>query len=716
MSWFRVGRLGKSVFVQVWITQCITLRHRWVNSAAAFAAYTLLASTHCLLPRAFLLWLLALQTGSSPRSLPIPASADAVVINAPEGEPENEDQLPEQPGLPANVGMPWVVWNRAQKIKAKNFIAEDPIGQLVVCTVTLGLATHMLHIVEHISSDAFAELQDGKNLHGNDGCTRLDAFVGENGFEKEALRTATELLDDAGKYAALPLVCCTWAMQGLAFTLISSTAAALESYIHKILRGFPWSLFRLLGDERARADVARELLSQPVCLRDAWSERVLTRFSSVAQLCSRKFLAFLHAIAYRLKLDIIALECRHASVRRLQRNRAATHMADVADVSAEFFLQSFRRLGLVLQQQDLQEPLQNEDALERKAPKAGARRIRRAGGPARACISETLCAVHREHVGLTKKEAFRLAHAKYAAVRAAGGPEHLRLQAKGALARKLSQAGIKRPRAKARPAELAGPLKKARAVLLRSEAAPEVCERDVLHRAHIQEIERIALTAMDDLKTTCKEQTDAEAATRAELREWSALQQQKQQCPLVCDLPRLRRPPGPVARELNISLETFVPPMPEYIQAVLAATKPEMHQRDLERLWHMKHIPIKHNQCVPPVHRVHHPLGKHSDCFKAGFCICGDALRQRFVHSVMQFLKPLFKKGAALRSAMDARKCVLCLESSLTSLFFHIAYLNRKHSEYIFVGLEKVADVESPENMLILKRSVQVSCVSLCSL
>ena len=608
------------------------------------------------------MWLVALQTGKTPVDIALPESAETLEIRGPRAPPQHHDdpqehlqpQLLDQAGA-AQDAVAWVVWNQTQRLKARQFLATEPTGMLVICTVSLELAVHVLHVIEHVSSENFSRQQDLERLSGNHAHSRVAELCGDK-LCMDAFRLANELWEDSARYGALPLLHRTWTMQNVAFTLVASTAAALEAYVFKGWRGFPFCLFRLLGAAAAheRVAVAQEVLALPSCLRDAFSQRFLTRFSTSELLCSRHCLALLQSVLARLKLDIIAVECRHASVRRLQRNRAATHMADIADVSGEFFLQTFRRLGAVLDAVSLEQSLGAKAAKHIRFKKKKKRKrcsLRRAGGAARECIAEVLRSLQSQNREVSKREAFRLAHARYSSIRASGGPEYAALLVKGALSKRLAKAGVRKPCRRKRSASMTirGPLKQAKAVLLPQSVDAELVEHDVWHEAYVKEKEEELAAAISAHQRSQQEQKKAETKTEEKLRQWSHEQHSRNGCSVFPELPRLASPSGHVDEELQLSSEMFLPPIPDYIQAVLTAQKPAISHQDLQRLWHAKHLPIKHSHCPPArLHRVHPPLRAHTLCYKVGFCTCGNTRQKALVASVLGFLRPLFKKGAAL--------------------------------------------------------------------
>eukprot|EP00971_Amphidinium_carterae_P281304 5585191-Amphidinium_carterae.1 len=156
-QFFKVGRredtqCGGSVFGVLCVCVCLSLsaRNRWVQCAGPFASYAFLGCVHSLLPRAVLLWLVATETGKEPQDLKIPQCADDVLIPEPQMY-EGADEIGDDGAIP------WAKWNQRQRSKSKQFLADDPVSDLIVVTVCLQLATHALHVVERVASETHAQ-------------------------------------------------------------------------------------------------------------------------------------------------------------------------------------------------------------------------------------------------------------------------------------------------------------------------------------------------------------------------------------------------------------------------------------------------------------------------------------------------------------------------------------------------------------------------------
>ena len=708
-------------------------RHRWVNSGDALQSYSLLACVHNVLPVAVLLWLNALQSGQQPKDLPTPEIQtdfmmidDAVLVG-----PSKAASKPGEVALGHEVvgeesnanAMPWTEWNQNQRNKAKRFAMSNPVAVLVIATTTIELAVHLLHIIERVGSENFELQQEWQKLKGKPGKPRVHELAGSK-LQKHMHAMAEDLLDSPQKYAALPQAARTWRSQGTAFALISTSLAAMEHYLWRPLQQFPLILFKLLDVEEDRDKVAADVLGLPVCLRDTWSARFLQEFPTRSCLCSRRCLLTLYSLALTLRFDIIGLECRHASVRRLQRNRSCTHLAEVTDVSAEFTLQAFRVAGGGLDTH----PLKEGDGPVSSAMCGANKRKRRqaskgGGGVQRACVADIL----RERPALDKKVAFRLAHARLHRVRETKGPEWQALLERGRRATLLHRHGVRHPRRRLRGSGLAGPLKKAKQVLLATQPALSLAD-DATHSAFpsqgdvilqsetIHSAARVAASNVADCRGRLKEERDQIAKVNDDLQAYSSRQALAHPCSLHPDVPRSIRPQGDLQESLSLQVEKFVAPVGHYAQAVFES-KADI-QQDLLDLWSMKHIPFRHQDAESGKTHMGRLLADVTVCMRAGFCCCGDAPCQRTASALASYVSKHCAKKSATKALMDSRKAVLLVERGGLEHFYHIAYVNRKHHHFIFLHLQPVDAEEEwfrpPEGMLLLSRPAKVATSPPC--
>ena len=671
----------------------VSSRHRWVNSVDTVAAFTLLACTHALLPRAFALWLLALDTGREPKDLALPHLAGDM-------DGECPDPVPLPVAAEEGEGAWWAQWNKTQRRKAKQWLLQEPTGTLVVATVSLELSAHVLHVIERVASEDFMQQQQWEKLQGQRASFRVTALCNDR-LATPVFRMAADILDDAHKFAAMPALHKTWRAQGLGFVLVSCSVAALEHYLFKQWRGFPFCIFELLSTDPPRETLAQAILDKPACLRDSWSKRFLERFSTVASLVSRQCQALLYAMGCALKLEITSLECRHASLRKLQRNRSATHVAEVADVSAEFLLHCFRRLESLFAA-----PKQMPNRA--KAPQRGKVKKQKkkvGGGAQRCCISDVLREQHGlpKEIRLKQREMYVLGNQRFREAKADGGEAWRDLQSRGRKMQEVRRAGVM-PHRKKRPmsAQTGGVLKRSRSLLLPKVPSQVKSAADVVHHANL---EAASCSAEEAVSSSWKAARCEEEVAKHSMKKEVA-------CP---DIPRFQNPMGLAEKLLDLKVETFLPPVQASIRALMASSpanrKMSIHSQ-LQHFWCLKHIPIKHSGCPKPRSHSKLPsLGVASLCSKVGFCTCHQPRRNAFANVMSGFLRKLWVKHSRTRALMDCRRGVLSLQSSEGKWYWHIAYCNRKCAAFIMVELQE-ADTQNvlreclPSNAVLLTRSL----------
>ena len=667
-----------------------------MNSADALQGYALLGCVHNVLPKAVMLWLEALQSGKQPGELPTPEEpaehmfADETFDVAAMAVAPGTDEVVADPST-----QPWVQWNKTQRSKAKSFATSNPVAMLVLCTAIIEIAVHVLHVCERVGSENFELEQEWQKLQGNPGKLRVLELVDDK-LANHVTKMAEELFDSPGKFAALPQSSRTWKWQGVAFVLLSTLLAAMEHYLWAPLRSFPFILFKLLDAEEDKAKVASSILRLPECLRDPWSARVMKIFPTRESLCSQRCLIILYTVALTLRFDIIGLECKHASVRRLTRNRSSTHLADVTDISAEFLLQASRVAGGGVVGPQHPERM----SASRHVKKRVIHRKRGGGGVQRVCVGDVL----RERPDLDTKSAFKLAHERLSVARRSGGRAWQELVQRGRRATTLHSHGVRRPRRRPACNPLLGPLKKAKQVLLRPGLQqPGQCgvpsgsmrppEANLLHNETIHSAARLTEGRIADYREQVKEEREKIGKANDDLQSFSDKHALANSCRLLPGVPRNTRPQGGLESDLSIQVEKFVAPVASYVESVLLSSRADI-QQELLGAWSLKHVPFRHKDAESGKSHAHRPLTDVTLCMRAGFCCCGDAARRQMAAAVQTYVGKLSAKNAPTRPLMDSRRAVLLLEHECEKYFFHIAYVNKKHQHYIFLPLQLLDEKE----------------------
>ena len=328
----------------------------------------MLAGVHNLLQRCGVEWLRCLAEGSLPRCPLVREESDAQLSlqhaeswllsddeplhpQRPEAEHESGEVADFQArSSTAQTGdgvapgsQAWAEFNRAQRGRVQKWMGSNPLPWLIIAAVTLSLSVHVLHVIERVASQDWQYQQWACNADTGGGCFRVQELL-QDKMCTDVIERGRSLLMDSSHYAALPRPLQTWRLAGVAFCMLSTSLCSMEHYMFQSWRLPPYSVFGLVTvPETEQESVARSLLQVPQCMLDGWSARLLRRFNTVDRLLSRTCLAIIACVASLLKFEITDTECRHASVRRLQRSRSSTHVSDISRISADFTLQMSQR-------------------------------------------------------------------------------------------------------------------------------------------------------------------------------------------------------------------------------------------------------------------------------------------------------------------------------------------------------------------------------------
>ena len=132
----------------------------------------------------------------------------------------------------------------------------------------------------------------------------------------------------------------TESAQALMFCALSRASGAMHQLLFMRRQGFPLQLFRLLSEPSI--ELATSFLDTAPCLRDELTTEMLKRFPTPQELTGSTAYAILAAIAARREYDICAIECRHASCRRVVASTAQTWSRSLEHVSAHWTVRQHR--------------------------------------------------------------------------------------------------------------------------------------------------------------------------------------------------------------------------------------------------------------------------------------------------------------------------------------------------------------------------------------
>ena len=234
----------------------------------------------------------------------------------------------------------WAAFNSRQRQGASKLLASQPTTSTLACLLTLQVSVAMLRVVENVASDKWEKSILLKSIgQGTPATCRMwEAYSGR--IHSSMSAKATALLNDPGQNGALPRQSKTIGACGLIFAMVSATLCSLEYMILSQFRTFPYGLWQLVYTPTR--EVAIAILAVPKCLLDAFSRRFLEIFNTVEKLLSKTCRAILIVVGRLARWEILRIECRHASVRRILRGKSTTTRANLEDLAARFLLQRER--------------------------------------------------------------------------------------------------------------------------------------------------------------------------------------------------------------------------------------------------------------------------------------------------------------------------------------------------------------------------------------
>ena len=326
-------------------------RHRWVGSNFALDYIGLLASVHRLLEGLVPPWIRELKNSYLPA---VPSDFDLTSVDADDhdlvsGPLALEDIGQRQDG--AEQGESSIVqahdsrtsyaeFNARQQRNINTFARARRSPELVVMRRCLGLT--LTHLMEPLL-----------DMAGKDWVTRQWAAVdaGREVAVPPLLQCATgalcapyftafgQVVSDSGAWSAVPHSNRTLRISTLAFRLLARGAGAVEALLAGPHTRYPWRLFLVLSsDEATRQAVAQD----PECVLDTFARQVRQHFPGdavLSQECANHLKGCLHLMG----LDIVRVEARHATLRRVCARSVQTYKKTVRDLSGDLLL-LFQRL------------------------------------------------------------------------------------------------------------------------------------------------------------------------------------------------------------------------------------------------------------------------------------------------------------------------------------------------------------------------------------
>ena len=566
------------------------------------------------------------------------------------------------------------------------------VDAFVVCIIALSGARLMAKVLAHGGIEADKE-QEVQALEGNKhrSFRGLDAHNGVL-TDEFYLDCDDHLHSDAKWAAAVPPSKQSETLRGKIVTSYLMMSSTVWFLLTKTYEGYPFKLFRLIDRARDKAATALELDRDRPCLWDPFTKSFRDRFKTAADLVSELASNVLMGIALLLRLCVSRIECRHAALRRLLKNKGFTWLPQIMDAGADWTLMRQRVIELAaleIEQLEL-------ETQARQAPYSGHGWSH--GGLQRAIASDFLSS--DEAKAMPHLERMAACHARAAEIREKGGLELQKYI-------DLAEAGTKQSKANPGRSSFGGtaPRDKSKAALIAAGKAQPPPREDPLAAdfAIIKAYDASLNFSMLDAKTdqfldqALKAKQDRVALQKKRsdvLSAWRTQQRRKPPEEQIC-VPSwawhgacLKTPWSSV--EWGLSEAQWVPSISLLAERALI-NMDALAREELDKTWTKMH---KLNKVADAPSKKRRPKYKQrTRCFMAGFCLCAMRPLQWFVSGLTECLRPLFPKGAALLGLLQIGMVWLKSFSNRGSVVWcHLRVHDRRSFECSVTRAEEVEE------------------------
>lgn len=238
--------------------------------------------------------------------------------------------------IPQEAQLSWAEINKANKKKASLYAASSPGATLMVMQLTVKPLQRLMTDLIFMSSKRWDQVQDERSVAGSKRSYRvLDMFRGTQ--IKRCFASIQDCFHQSQPH--FPVSSMTSSTRCLMFRLLSRSGSAVRQLMADLYEGCPFKVFSALDG----AEEAESLLKMQPCLRDSLATWFVKQFPSVEDMMSKASQVFLTSLARTIQTDIVGVESRHASNRRLVVMKSVqTWPLDFAKLSAEYVIRQQR--------------------------------------------------------------------------------------------------------------------------------------------------------------------------------------------------------------------------------------------------------------------------------------------------------------------------------------------------------------------------------------
>ena len=331
---------------------------------------------------------------------------------------------PETVSDPITGDLDWAECNRANVRKALAWLESNPADVTIMMTIAWEPILQLMRDTIFLGSEEWERQEDAKVAAGEQRSYKvLELFTQSNlnKFHRKLNKLFHRPCD------AMPASAHVCHMRSLMFRLLSRSGAAVHQVYGAELKGAPYCLFGALWG------ILTPLQELPECQRDELTQWFCERYSW-EELLEPEAQNILHTLAASMQFDIVGIEVRHASCRRLKAVKSCmTWALGIEDLGSEFVCRE-----QVIQQQHFQRATGTGCMAQSQARNGQGRAPRKSkGGPWRAFLH------HRYANKFLSRERLREASQTYQAMKAANGEEWQFYKNLGLLATLSGRRGLK---------------------------------------------------------------------------------------------------------------------------------------------------------------------------------------------------------------------------------------------------------------------------------
>ena len=325
---------------------------------------------------------------------------------------------------PITGDLDWAECNRANVRKALAWLDSNPADVTIMMSIAWEPILQLMRDTIFLGSEEWEHHEDAKVAAGEQRSYRVLELFTQNSLNKfhQALNKLFHQPCDA-----MPASAHVCHMRSLMFRLLSRSGAAVHQVYGAELKGAPYCLFGelwgILTPLQDLPECQRDELTQWFCERYSWEELLEPEAQNI-----------LHTLAASLQFDIVGIEVRHASCRRLKAVKSCmTWALGIEDLGSEFVCRE-----QVIQQQNFQRATGAGCMALSKTGRGRGRPPRKSkGGPWRAFLHHTYANK------FLSRERLREASRTYRAMKAANGEEWQFYKNLGLLATLAGRRGLK---------------------------------------------------------------------------------------------------------------------------------------------------------------------------------------------------------------------------------------------------------------------------------